>query len=143
GPVFSPDGRWALSVQADNALTLWDAFARRRVGGLEAPPARELFRAVNLAVSPGGERVFAEARNPNDTRMGCWLWDARTGRLLKKERVLPGDRFEDFTAAVQFSADGRRLLAVSRAGRLDVLDAVTGKSFALPPGLKDVPAAAL
>ena len=113
---IGPDGRTVLTGHGDGSIELWDP----RVVALDG--AQRLLPAV--AVSPGSRRIAGLTR-----RFALRMWDGATGRIVgRPSRALRGcfQVNESCTAALQFSADGRRLHAVlDNVGQVVTLGSAT------------------
>jgi WD40 repeat protein len=91
--AFCPDGRRAVTADAEGHVQIWDAATGKLAGRFRAAK----FAINALAVSPDGRRLLTSGW---DKAIG--LWDLRTGQELR--------RFEGHTEAVKrlaFSPGGR------------------------------------
>jgi WD40 repeat protein len=112
--AFSPDGRL---VASGPALNLWEVEAGREVLTLKAH-----LRVSKVAFSPDGRRL-ATVGGPSDDEIR--IWEIATGRELVS-LVGPGAGLD----AVEFSPDGRNLIAAGLDGSARIWDAVTGEELA-------------
>ena len=96
--ALSPDGRLAVSADAAGGVRLWDVERKRAQwsDGLPGP-------LWTVAFSPDGSRVAAGGHGDLDDR--AFVWDVASG-----ERIA-SFAHEDSPGAVEFTADGARLLA--------------------------------
>lgn len=119
--ALSPDGQRVLVATSNNGgdlpqtkIKVWDAETRRALYTLRAPG----FRSYTLAWSPDGRLLATGAGGGPGERAS--LWDAATGRLLRK---LEGPQDD----VVEFSPDSRFLLTRGADGFRRVYDAATGR----------------
>ena len=122
--AFSPDGRTLYTAGNDGRVIVWDVAGNRRLGrpfprglggwerGHKNPPA--------FALSPDG-RTVAFARL--DGRVE--LIDAETLRRTASFEAVPGRA----GAAIDYSADGRRLAVAGEGGGVGVWDAESGEQL--------------
>jgi WD40 repeat protein len=121
--AFSPDGKTLAGI--GNEVNLWDVASRRLVRRLQSDPKREdgypYDSYSHVAFSPDG-KLLAGAGGIQRTRRGVnvtddaivQLWDAATGKKLRRLSMKDGDEFCTVDA-VAFSPDGKRLIASGRA----------------------------
>jgi WD40 repeat protein len=125
---FSPDGRMlAAADQGDTVgIRLWDVENGRLAHALQGPP----LDLSSIGFLPGG-RAYANSLN------GTWIWDASTGKVLKK---LKGSTENTGSGPEQrwalMTPDGSKL--VSESGdlfrkQLEVRNAVTNKLIVCVP----------
>jgi RNA polymerase sigma factor (sigma-70 family) len=109
---FTPDGK-TIWARLDRSVARWDTATRRPLPPLEAGSGAGFSRVCPL---PDGKTLLTPCGNG-------WVrvWDADT----LKERPIP-DRYQMFAFSA-LSRDGRTLAVGDSRGRIDLLDAVTGK----------------
>ena len=77
GITYSPDGRYLVSVSADNTLRFWDTASARQIG--EPVDTAAVGRTANVDFSRDGRRVFVAARSMSlDGRppiVGGGIWE--------------------------------------------------------------------
>jgi WD40 repeat protein/tetratricopeptide (TPR) repeat protein len=109
--AFSPDGRLLVTRDSAGLTRVWDL-----AGGIAPASLLQPFKSVNRWFSPDGRWVLSVTPYAN-----YWLWDARTGRLVK---VIQAGRLGAGPAAVY--SDGSRLVTAARYGAAQVWQAATG-----------------
>ena len=119
--AFSPDGRTLYTAGNDGRVIVWDVAGNRRLGrpfptGYRPAPAGDIPPA--FALSPDG-RALALAR------LDGWveLIDAETLRRTARFEAFPGRA----AAAIDYSADGRRLAVAGEGGGVGVWDVESGE----------------
>ncbi len=119
--AFSPSGHLAITSAADGSARLWDVPSGRQIGATLAGEPRP----VGVAISPD-DRIAVTA-----TESAIRFWNVATDSLLLDEPANGG-----LIAAVEFSADSRRLL-VRHTGEIRVYDArMTRRPYVLAvPGI--------
>jgi hypothetical protein len=116
--VFSPDGKQAASAgEHDHTARIWEVETGKELVKLEGHTD-----AVHcVAFSPDGRRVLTGAGGKEEGAVGTdnslRLWDARTGKELRKF-----EGHDEGIWGVAFSPDGRRALSGSGRFTLDSLD---------------------
>ena len=104
--AFSANRKW-MAASSSTEVCLFERPAGRYVRTLRRnAPQHEPLVFSSVAVSPDGSRIaLGELRS-----RVIWLWDAQTGRTLRKFRadIGPPERFSR-TTSLDFSADGQRL----------------------------------
>jgi WD40 repeat protein/serine/threonine protein kinase/tetratricopeptide (TPR) repeat protein len=128
--AFSPDSRKILlgvkvkgeKDQASEMLLLVDAPGSRLIGEPFLPSGS--LEAV--AVSPDGQRVLTGSSQPYAKKGEATLWDAATGKILRKLA------YEAPVLSVAFSSDGRTIATGSgmpstKQGEARLYDATTGQ----------------
>jgi WD40 repeat protein len=105
--TFSPDGKLVAAVGSEagdhGIIRLWDRAGKKGSWRLDGQANAD----GPLAFSPDG-KTLAEAGGA-----AVRLWDARTGKQFKELQVKDEEPFGGRCAALDFSPDGRRLLAVA------------------------------
>jgi WD40 repeat protein len=126
--LFSSDGKWLVTTGADRTAGVWDL----ENPGVAIRPQELASREQSVVArfSPDGQWVAA------DGDRSARLWDAATGRLVRK--LSTGDNSGVFSVA--FSPTDSRLLAVGHGGRPNVSyvslwDIDAGKELARLPGV--------
>jgi WD40 repeat protein len=110
--ALTPDGRTMIAGCADGRIRRFDVGADR-----ELPPLKLHTGSVNaVAASPNG-RTIASADSD-----AIILWDLATGR--ERKRFTPD---HGATAALAFTADGRRLVSTGPDGTILIWDAGIGE----------------
>jgi len=114
-PVFSPNGRMAVSGSADKTLKLWDlatGLAIRTFGG-------HADTVTVIAFSPDGRTVLSGSSDRT-----LKLWDVATGTEIRT--------FEGHTGVVKalaFAPDGQTAISASPAGEVKTWDVGSGKEI--------------
>jgi WD40 repeat protein/tetratricopeptide (TPR) repeat protein len=109
--VYSPDGRQLASAGWDQTVRIWEADTGREISTLRGHKSY----VFDVAYSPLGHRLAAAAGVVK-------VWEIQSGQdalTLKNLSWLPTD-------SVAFSADGVKLAAGSRDGKVRVWDPLTG-----------------
>lgn len=117
GAAFSPDGTKLVSASYDNTLRLWD-IANVATGRKVPSPTvlrQHTDKARCVAYSPDGNYIVSGG---DDARI--LLWEGN-GRFIKEI-----DRLSDDVNSISFSADSKKIVAMSKAGAV----------YALPSGAK-------
>jgi DNA-binding SARP family transcriptional activator/WD40 repeat protein len=123
--VFSPDGRTLYTAGEDGGVIVWDVAGDRRLGrpfprGLGGWEPTGWDHRPAFALSPDG-RALAVARL--DGRVE--LIDAETLRRTASFEAFPGRA----AAAIDYSADGRRLAVAGEGGGVGVWDVESGEQL--------------
>jgi WD40 repeat protein len=111
--AFSPTGGRAATSCGTNRVGVWDLADRREVVAFEAND-----KVIRLAFVSEDRLVVAAGRSVG-------LWDATTGRLVKKGRA-----FRRAAETLAVSPDRTRFAAGSGDGAVRVWDAATGRELA-------------
>src|SRR5262249_39465830 len=117
--VYSPDGRWLAADcgAKEDAIRIWDALA-----GTERLRFHGSDRSHNpLCFSADGKLVAAVGRVPSEVRM----WDVATGKEIRRFRN------DVDLGLVQFSGDGKTLLAEARDGAVVAWEVASGRTSAI------------
>lgn len=114
--AVAPHGRRVVFLDGDHKLTALDGRAGRPIGTVQVSG-----RPLAAALTANGRLLAVVTREGALRVYGLAASGALEARWVK--RVARSDR-----SAVQFTPDGR-LLAVASAGRVSVLESVTGRPF--------------
>jgi WD40 repeat protein len=118
--AVSGDGQFALTAGDRERVRLWDLSTGAVVRTLDHPA-----RVVGVAFSPDGKRVLTGlAAGPNRPGNHACLWDAGTGKLLRK---LAGH--SHYVQGVCFTPDGKQCVTASFDRTLKIWDADTGEDL--------------
>jgi WD40 repeat protein len=127
--TFSGDGRYLLGGTRDGGLFLWSLSTAKLVRVFERKDS--IAGHVNIAstaISPdgtliaGGLAMRSSSSGDEGQESGILLWDARSGRLLKKLRG-----HEAGVTALSFTPDGRWLVSSSYDGSIRYWYPATGQ----------------
>lgn len=115
---FSADGKKILVLSQDSSAEIRDA-----VTGAGIIILKDSMHVKYAAFSADGKRVVSFSwPASNDASNTVKVWDALTGRLL---HVLKGH--SDYVNAVQFSADGKKIISAANDNTAKIWDANTGE----------------
>jgi len=129
--AYSADGRRVVTGSYDNTAIIWDPASGKLLHTLQGHKGS--IRAV--AITPDARHVLTIAweyyvKALDGSRSELWLWDAGTGRLLRKLYDGPGAM-----ASVAVSTDSRQALTALRydwttkkPGRITVWDLASGRA---------------
>jgi len=123
--AFSPDGTKLASAGWDKSVTVWDALARKPLGG---PLRGHEDRVMSVAFSPDGA-TLASAGWDKTVR----LWNLADGRQLGE----PLRGHKDRILSVKFSPDGTRLASGGSDGTVILWNVVTREKIAELDGHKE------
>ncbi|HEY7422978.1 MAG TPA: hypothetical protein VH682_01835, partial [Gemmataceae bacterium] len=113
-PVFSPDGKWVLTICQDRCARIWDVTTEKQVGAA-FPHAAAVVQAV---FSPDGERVLTASADGT-----ARVWQAKTG-----EPVSPPLKHGAAVHEARFDPNGRYVLTAGADHAVRVWDAKTGEA---------------
>jgi WD40 repeat protein len=122
--ALSPDGKTVAVVGSFTPPVVWDVATGKEV--CRCTGARNEPQWSLLAFSPDGKALVAASWHQDGPLP---LWDARTGRLVR--RFARSGRRPEGVAHLAFSAAGDTLACAGR--RLWCWETATGKELALPP----------
>jgi WD40 repeat protein/predicted Ser/Thr protein kinase len=121
--VFSTDGRWLYSAGADQTIRIWDVEHRRPLSTLQGSTDE----VYGLAVSPDGATLASASKDGVIA-----FWNARPRPQKEPFRLVAAGP----SVRPAFAPDGR-VLAVPRAGTVNLLDLATGEEIEQLPALGD------
>lgn len=126
--LFSPDGRYIISSDANYTAKLWDAETGRLIRTFTGQDGT--VNAATLAVSPDGKQIAF--RSKNDI---VRIWDVETGREIK---TFSGN--SDTVRAIAFSPDSK-YIAAALGGYVSIIklwDINTGQEIRTYSGHSDI-----
>jgi WD40 repeat protein len=103
--AFRPDGRRIVTASADGTVRQWDCATGREI---QSPYDRHTGEATTAVYSPDGQWIAS-----GGTDRTIRLWEAATGHDIAVRQGHTGS-----VSDLLFTADGRRLVSVSRQGAL-------------------------
>jgi WD40 repeat protein len=120
--AFAPDGHLLASAGKDGSICFWDPATGKELRQLKGPQQTVM---TGLLFSPDGRSLaswhpwdgFGRGRGPGSQSPGVILWDAGTGKRLRKYEVQTG-HFPAFA----FSADGQVLATGDQEGHVHMWD---------------------
>jgi WD40 repeat protein/tRNA A-37 threonylcarbamoyl transferase component Bud32 len=118
-------GRRAVTAGADRLARVWNLDTGRSLGTLA-----HTHPLVHATFTPDG-RVLTTGENNRDGAGEASVWDAKGARLFHRttaQRILGVPDTDPTVRRAWFSADGRWLLTVDRAGAAQVWDVANGKA---------------
>jgi WD40 repeat protein/tetratricopeptide (TPR) repeat protein len=121
--IFSPDGRFLLTTEANRSARLWDARTGVATGpAIPIPGPVAAISRRTAAVSPDGNTLLFGGADGS-----AWLCDAATGSVHGHTPVVGAE-----TEAVAFSPDGKSFVTGLSNGEVWFWDAATLTSLAKP-----------
>ena len=121
--VFSPDGKYIVTVSNDSTATVWDAGSGKQV--TEALKHETPIRSA--VFSPDGKYIITVSSDSTAT-----VWDARTGKQVAEPLEHEGN-----INSAAFSPDGKYIVTASDDKTARVWDAKSGKPVTEPLEHKD------
>jgi RNA polymerase sigma factor (sigma-70 family) len=130
GCEFSPDGRWAIGQDKDNAVHFWEVGtgkdARKFLFNLPDSET-DLLDLRDLRISTDGKRLIALGYEPGAYHSAkLWAWDVETGKSIGTRPVQGGFNYA-------LSPDGSTV-ALWNIYQLSIEDALTENTHALVKG---------
>ncbi|MCA9290831.1 MAG: hypothetical protein KDA25_06870, partial [Phycisphaerales bacterium] len=114
---FSPDGRRLITVSRDVTARTWDLDTGAEIARIDL--ANPAFAAATFDPTGAVAATCAWERDDAGSVFGVvWLWDPRTGDVLRRVRVGVKP-----LSAIRFTPDGAHLVVGSWDGLVHVLDA--------------------
>jgi WD40 repeat protein len=101
--ALSADDKWLVTGQEKKVVTLWDVAKRKEVLSIDA----HLGDLRGVAISPKGDHILS-----TDGRGAVYLWDAKTGKLVKRHLYKEGIRPYQYLA---FGKDAKTVIAAGAA----------------------------
>ncbi len=130
--IFSTDEKTLISAGDDRTIRFWDVAA-----GKELRQIRTENGVEKIALSPDGRFLASLGHVKHENAFGFYseavilLWDARTGKELRRLTMRPkdfGTAIIGFTALL-FTRDGKALVTGGFDGVIRIWDAATGKEM--------------
>jgi hypothetical protein len=116
---FSPNGKYVVTVSADQTAKVWDIATDQEIATLTGHGVT----VTSALFSPNGVRIVTIS-NDQTAR----VWDAMTGNILVT--------YEGGVTGVRFSPDGSCIVTASSDQTARVWDASTGKNIATTEGIE-------
>lgn len=113
--VFNPDGTRIVSGGMDGTIRLWDVHTGQPLGAALQIQGRTS-SIGSVAFSHDGRRILSGGAE-------LWLWDARTGQVLRG----PLSGHKGFVSEVTFSPDGTRMISSGDDGSIRWWDGEDGR----------------
>lgn len=121
--ALSPDSTLAATSDDSGMILIWESNSGR--------PLQTLYRnhlSRSLAFSHDASRIAVGGEEGQ-----IEIWDIGMGQHLQTfESYLLSDIIDNRLINVLYSHDSKRLAAVSRAGTLNIIDAISGQGWAIP-----------
>jgi WD40 repeat protein len=120
--AFAPNGQVLASAGKDGNICLWDPATGKELRQFKGPPQSAM---TGLLFSPDGRSLaswhawdgMGRVRGAGNASPGVYLWDAGTGKRLRKYEVEPGN-----FPAFAFSPDGQVLATGDQEGHVHLWD---------------------
>jgi WD40 repeat protein len=127
--VFSPDGKKLLTVSTasdDGFIRTWDASDGKALVEIKV----NAYSNTQGLFSPDGQKILTTPAFGDPVP----IWDSSTGKVLLK---LVGFANDEKVYTINFSPDGKKVIAGSAHGNVRVWDAATGEELAFFKGFED------
>jgi WD40 repeat protein len=124
--VFSPDGKYLAAKTTSDVIHIWDVKTGRSVRKFPFEPSRQMkFGKQGLVADASRFSFTADGKSVvayESAHDRAWQRDIETGEVRK----LPGDLSSKKLCALQFSADGKNLVAIHEDFTVKLHDPQTG-----------------